>query len=177
MKFKHFFYLLIVWAGFVSFQTKLTMTKAGWLIYRYGENVAFFPIKDQRKVPTYANFLTEEKEDGERMNGNYSAPPKLLIAKQMTLSVSDGAGKPLRKLKFYIQPVKYVYQVNNELSDTTNPEMNAGGWIFQLNGKMIVHPVYHPWERSGSIHYLTKEDSIFAQKGGRRKNIKIYPPH
>lgn len=174
--------VLFVFANGSSFsQTKDTITVKGWLIYQQDYLLAFFPLKNQSKNPSYKNFLTEEKGPGEKMNGNYSAPPKLLIAKKVRLPVyeynyKNGKDSLIGKREFYIQPVKYIYEVKDKTSDTVNYDMGAGGWRFPVNGKPTEHWAYYFFGRSGEIFYLTQKDSLYAAKGGRRKTISIYPP-
>jgi len=136
-------------------QNKIAVTQKGWHVYRYGDLLAFLPLKDQSKTPTYSNFLLEEKGDGQRLNNMYHAPAKLLIAKI-----------------FWIDTYQYD---SNSKKDTT--DYLAGGWTFRINGKSTFTPVWHFMERSGDILFLNRSDSLFAEKGGRRKNIEIYPPH
>jgi len=178
--------LLLLFISFFlksDFQKQITITKKGWLVYRYGDNLAFFPIKNKAVTPTYENFFTEEKEDGQRMNPNHSAPPKLLIAKQLPIGVYDfdtliRKEKYVGKEKFYIQPVKYVYVAESLASDTADYENGVMGWTFQIKGKPVPHKIFHYMlNRGGQIYYLNKQDSLFSEKGGRRKNIEIYPPH
>ena len=164
----------------VDCQSTVTITQKGWLVYRYGDLLAFIPIKDQFKTPTYTNFFTEDKGEGQRMNNNYSAPPKLLIAKTFLINTYDynvalQLDTIVCKFKYYIQPVKYVYEVKSTEKDTA--DYMAGGWTFLINGKPTFYPVYHFAERSGEIQFLNMNDSMFAKKGGRRKTISIYPPH
>ena len=177
---KLLFIILFLIALEANCQSKITVVQKGWLVYRHNDMLAFLPIKDQAKTPTYTNFFTEEKGEGQRMNNNYSAAPKLLIAKTF-LTNSYGYGKETRryvvdgKYKFYIQPVKYVYEIENVDSDTA--DYCVGGWVFKINGKVTVNPVYSFVERTGEVQFLNKTDSIFAKRGGRRKTISIYPPH
>src|SRR5690349_10417855 len=108
-------------------QTQHKVSSKGWLIYQQDYLLAFFPIKDQTKTPTYDNFLTEDKSGGERMNGNSSASTPLLIAKKIKLSIYDlnvEAGKEMKQIKqdFYIQPVKYEYNVSDITGDTCNQD-------------------------------------------------------
>ena len=114
------------------------------------------------------------------MNSSYSAPPKLLIAKTFLITTYEFGTKTqsdtlVHKSNFYIQPVKYLYQVNDVKKDTA--EFISGGWTFKLNGKTTFCPVYYFNQRIGEIHFLSKSDSLFASRGGRRKTIEIYPPH
>jgi hypothetical protein len=159
-------------------QKKDTITQKGWLIYRYGDLLAFLPLANQSKTPTYKNFLTEEKGDGQRMNNNYDAPSKLLNAKKIALTTYKYEGKSdkytvLGRRKFYVQPVKYTYEF--DAKDTADDL--AGGWYFRVNGKPQYHYVYYFMFRSGIVSFLNRSDSLLAERGGRRKNIKIYPPH
>lgn len=161
-------------------QNKATVTQKGWLVYRYGDLLAFLPLKDQSKTPTYSNFLLEEKGDGQRLNNMYHAPAKLLIAKTFWINTYQYDPKSKKdtlvgKFKYYIQPVKYTYTVESLEKDTT--DYPAGGWTFKIKGKTTFTPVWHFMERSGDILFLNKSDSLFAKKGGRRKDIEIYPPH
>ncbi len=161
-------------------KVKPTFTQKGWLVYRHYDMLAFLPLKDQSKTPTYDNFLTEEKGEGQRMNNLYSAPPKLLIAKIFMLDMYNydpvlQKDTLAGKFRFYIQPVTYIYEVERAEIDTA--DFFAGGWTFMIKGHPVFHPVYYFNERSGEIRFLTKKDSLFAERGGRRKSIEIYPPH
>lgn len=178
MKLLYSFLLLLTFH--LDKKTKLTVTQKGWLVYRHSDMLAFLPIKDQNKTPSYDNFLTEEKGDGQRMNNYSSAPPKLLIAKIFMLDIYhyDPALKIdtlAGKARFYIQPVTYIYEVERPEIDTA--DFLAGGWTFPIKGRPIFHPVYYFNERSGEIRFLNKKDSLFAAQGGRRRSIEIYPPH
>jgi hypothetical protein len=156
---------------------KIQVVQNGWLIYRYGDSLAFLPIKNQSIVPTYKNFFTEEKGDGQRMNNNYSAPPKLMLAKIIPIKMYDFDLKKVKKVKFYIQPVKYIYEADDMISDTADYQHGVMGWSFQMNGKRVDLNVFQFWNRSGDVYYLNTQDSVFALRGGRRHNIVIYPPH
>ena len=131
------FSILLILATLVPLpQDRHTVTKKGWLVYHYGDQLAFFALKDQSRQPTYRNFFTEEKQDGERMNGNYSAAEKLLIAKTYWIDTYEpgsgpGKGTRARTYQFYIQPVKYLYEVDDLKGDSTDHVPNgAGGWAF-----------------------------------------------
>jgi hypothetical protein len=163
-------------------QQKVTITKYGWLAYTYFDDLAFFPIKDQSKVPTYKNFFSEEKDDGQRMNNSNSAQEKLLISKIFKIRTYEHDFKHNKdtfagKRKFYIQPVKYVYQTENTSADSSDHENGFRTWTFLINNKPTIHWIYKFNHRSGRIYYLNTKDSLFAQRGGRRKEISIYPPH
>ncbi len=177
---KHFFILFFILSLKSPSQDKIPVTQKGWLVYRHGDMLAFLPLKDQSKTPTYTNFFTEDKGYGQRMNNCYSAPYKLLIAKTFLINTYEYNLKSkgdslLGRFKYYIQPVKYIYNVESIEKDTA--DYSAGGWTFLINGKLAYYPVFHFIERSGKIHFLNYSDSIFAKKGGRRKTISIYPPH
>jgi hypothetical protein len=179
---KIFFFALIYLLLKADQQKKIPIVQKGWLVYRYGDNLAFLPIKNQAVTPTYENFFTEEKGDGQRMNNSYSAPPKLLIAKQLLVGVYNYDSISQKdtfagKAKFYIQPVKYVYETDDFKADTADYEHGIMGWTFQMEWKPVQHRVFYFMNRSGTIYYLNKQDSILAAKGGRRKDIEIYPPH
>jgi hypothetical protein len=178
------FFLLVLISFFLQTdqQKKITVVQKGWLVYRYGDNLAFLPIKNQAVTPTYENFFTEEKGDGQRMNNSYSAPPKLLIARELPVGIYNYDSKVQKdtfagKTKFYIQPVKHVYETKNLETDTADYEHGVLGWKFQIKGKPVQLRVFYFMNRFGTIYYLNKQDSLFAAKGGRRKNIEIYPPH
>lgn len=164
-------------------QEKVTLSQKGWLLHSPGDCLAFLPIKDQTKTPTYKNFFTEDKGDGQRMNNNYSAPPKLLIAKTFKIKeyrydFKNKIDTFFNKSKFYIQPIRLEYQLDNIEADTTDYQNGGCFWRFRINGKYIEHTGYYFSERSnGVVYYLNKNDSLFAIKGGRRKDISIYPPH
>jgi hypothetical protein len=176
-----YFFIFFLFANFRAYtQGKVTITQKGWLVYKHGDLLAFLPIKDQSKTPTYSNFFTENKGEGERMNNSNSAPPKLLIAKTFFINTYKydslkSIDTLVGKYEFYIQPVKYVYQVENIECDTA--EFMTGGWTLKLNSKTRFCPVYYFDHRIGEIQFLNKSDSLFASKGGRRKQLEIYPPH
>jgi hypothetical protein len=124
---KNLFIIIFVFSLKVDCQNKVAVTQKGWLVYRYGDMLAFLPIKDQSKTPTYANFFTEDKDYGQRMNNSYSAPPKLLIAKTFFIN-SYQRDSLMGRFKYYIQPVRYIYHVESLEEDTADYEV--GGWTF-----------------------------------------------
>src|SRR5215216_970597 len=137
---KIFFLALISLLLKADQQKKITIVQKGWLVYRYGDNLAFLPIKNQSVTPTYENFFTEEKGDGQRMNNSYSAPPKLLNAKFLPIDVYNFDSTTQKdtfagKVRFYIQPVKHVYETERLEADTADYEHGVMGWTFQLRGK------------------------------------------
>ena len=164
-------------------QDRITLSQKGWLLHSPGYCLAFLPIKDQTKTPTYKNFFTEDKGDGQRMNNSYSAPPKLLIAKTYWIKdyrydFNNKRDTFFGKSKFHIQPVRLEYKLDNIKDDTTDYKNGGCFWRFFINGRYIEHSGYYANNRrSGVVYFLNKSDSMFAQRGGRRKNISIYPPH
>lgn len=173
----------VLWSMAGNAQDKVTLTQKGWLLYDYNYCLAFLPIKDQTKIPTYKNFFTEEKGDGQRMNNSYSAPPKLLIAKKYRIKEYkyDFINKKdtfFNSSKYYIQPVRLEYKLDNSKADTTDYSNGGCFWRFLINGKYVEHRAYYFNDRSNSVvHFLNVSDSLFALSGGRRKSIRIYPPH
>lgn len=177
---KNLFIIFFVFSLKADCQNKVTVIQKGWLIYRYGDMLSFLPIKDQSKTPTYANFFTEDKGYGQRMNNSHSEPPRLLIAKTFLINTYESNMKSKRdslvgRFKYYIQPVKYIYNVESLEKDTA--DYSAAGWTLLINGKLTYYPVFYFMERSGEIHFLNSSDSLFAKRGGRRKTISIYPAH
>ena len=164
-------------------QNKVQLFQNGWLLYNYGSCLAFFPIKDQSKIPTYKNFFSEEKGDGQRMNNSYTAPPKLLIAKKYRVKSYQYDFKKkgynfTGKKTYYIQPAKLEYYLDNISADTTDYQNGGCFWTFLIKGKYVEHNAYHFTERNSPVIYFqTKNDSLFAKNGGRRKDISIFPPH
>ncbi|RYF81202.1 MAG: hypothetical protein EON98_12670 [Chitinophagaceae bacterium] len=178
------FFLLLLISLFLQTdqRKKITVVQKGWLVYRYGDNLAFLPIKNQAVTPTYENFFTEEKGHGQRMNNSYSAPPKLLIARELTVGIYNYDSKMQKdtfagRTKFYIQPVKHVYETEDLKADTADYGHGVMSWTFQIKGKPVQHTFFYFMNRSGTIYFLNKQESLFAAKGGRRRNIEIYPPH
>ncbi len=164
-------------------QKDVELTQNGWLLYNKGYCLSFFPIKDQSKTPTYKNFFTEEKGDGQIMQGLYTAPPKLLIAKKHKIKnfrydYNKNKYYTTGKFQFYIQPVQLKYSLNSIAADTLDFEKRGCFWTFLINNQYSQHNAYYFSERrSPEIFFLNKKDSIYAQNGGRRKDIIIDPPH
>src|SRR5688572_4354470 len=118
---KTFLFVILLFCLKAHSQEKIIVTQKGWLIYLYGDKIAFLPIKDQTKTPTYKNFFSELKGDGQKMTNNYSAPPKLLLAKKIKIDIYDYDSKMngykfVNRSTFYIQPVNYVFKEESSYS-------------------------------------------------------------